>query len=242
MSEKNLTPAAETGESFRSCCRSAGTSWMRWCRPAGTPIRSPATMSRAHAQEILDGFESGFEGRTVSIAGVSWPGGIWGRPTSSTCRTAAAGSRCMCGSTRSARRLCRVPEVGPWGHRRRPGRGVPHPPGRDLGAGRWHHPALQEPAPAAGEVARPQGHRRPLPPALSGPDGQPRGEEDLPCPVEVHPLPALLSGRAGLHRGGRPRCSTPSSAVRRPGRLSPTTTRWTSICTCASPPSCPSSG
>ena len=36
----------------------------------------------------------------------------------------------------------------------------------------------------------------------------------------------------------RLRSSTPSPAARLPVRSSPTTTRWTSTCTCASPPSC----
>ena len=69
MSEKNLTPAAETGESLSELLQIRRDKLDALVQ-AG---RDPYTITRydvtAHAQEILDGFESGFEGRTVSIAG-----------------------------------------------------------------------------------------------------------------------------------------------------------------------------
>ena len=69
MSEKNLTPAAETGESLSELLQIRRDK-LEGLVQAG---RDPYTITRydvtAHALEILDGFESGFEGRTVSIAG-----------------------------------------------------------------------------------------------------------------------------------------------------------------------------
>ena len=78
-----------------------------------------------------------------------------------------------------------------------------------------------------------------LPPALCGSDGEPGGQAELCHPLPVHQAPAGLSGQHGLHRGGDPGARTPSPAALLPVPLSPTTTRWTSICICASPRSCP---
>ena len=69
MSEKNLTPAAETGESLSELLQIRRDKLDALVQAGRDPYTITRYDDTAHAQEILDGFESGFEGRTVSIAG-----------------------------------------------------------------------------------------------------------------------------------------------------------------------------
>ena len=55
-----------------------------------------------------------------------------------------------------------------------------------------------------------------LPPALCGPDGEPRGEEELRYPFSVHQVHAELSGQHGLHGSGDPRSEHHRRRRRRP--------------------------
>ena len=102
--------------------------------------------------------------------------------------------------------------------------------------------AGQVAAPAARQVARPVRPRHPLPPALRRPHRQRRGPPGVRRPPRGdRQLPPHVPATAASSRSRR-RCSTSRPAAPTPARSSPTTTRSTCRCTCASPSSCTSSG
>ena len=87
--------------------------------------------------------------------------------------------------------------------------------------------ARQGGAPAARQVARPDRHRHPLPPALRRPDRQRRGPPGVRRPPRGdRQLPAHARTSAASSRSRR-RCCTSRPAAPTPGRSSPTTTRST---------------
>ena len=102
--------------------------------------------------------------------------------------------------------------------------------------------AGQVAAPVARQVARPVRPRHPLPPALRRPRRQRRRPPGVRRPPRGHrQLPPDVP-RARASSRSRRRCSTSRPAAPTPARSSPTTTRSTCRCTCASHWSCTSSG
>ena len=128
----------------------------------------------AHAKEIVDGFDAGFEGRHVSIAGRIMRWRDMGKANFIDLQDGSGRMPVYVKMNKIGEEAFR--QFGKWSigrHRRCRRRSIPHPPGQDLGEGGKDHPTIQEPAPAAREVARPQGYRCPVPPALCGPHGEP---------------------------------------------------------------------
>ena len=81
---------------------------------------------------------------------------------------------------------------------------LPHQDGRADPVRHEVHSAHQVPAPPAREVARPHGRGDPLPPALPGPDLQPRREGDLPQAQQAGALHPRVPRRPRLRRGRDP--------------------------------------
>ena len=110
------------------------------------------------------------------------------------------------GAARCRRRgqLRHLPDLRRGRHRRRRRRDDAHPHRRAHRARRQHPPAGQVAAPAAGQVARPERYRDPLPATLCRPDRLARRARRVPAALAHHRLHPRLPGGAGpgVHGSG----------------------------------------
>ena len=177
MSERNNTPIQEeiqTGESLSDLLRIRRNKLDELMESGQNPYEITRFDVDAHAKEIVDGFDAGFEGRHVSIAGriMSWRD--MGKANFIDLQDGSGRIQVYVKINEIGEEAFR--QFGKWdlgdivgveGEVFRTRRGeISVKAEKD-------HSALQEPAPAAREVARPQGYRCPVPPALSGPHGEP---------------------------------------------------------------------
>ena len=161
--------------------------------------------------------------RSTSPAG-SWRSATWARPPSSTCRTAAAASRCCCARTRW-RRLRVAAAHRPWRLHRRPRHADAHAHGPADGPGRAAGPcstkALHAPPEKYHGLA--DVGTSPAPP-LPGPDGQ-RGDAPNVSPSAARSSPpSAASSMLAASSKWRRRSSRRQQAVPLRARSSRTTT------------------
>ena len=172
----DLYPARVRAHGHRRRSWSARTARRR--RPSSRP--SGSTRGRA----------AGFWRSAASARPTSWCSATGVPASRSTPRGLAAGARLQDVHAARSRRL-----------RRRVGPPVPDPDRRVHHLGRLAHVPREVPDPAAREVARPPGHRDPVPPALPRPDRDARNRPRLRGAKPHAGGHARLPQRARLSRG-----------------------------------------